>query len=234
MRGTARHRPDDQAAVAASAPGARERLLAVAGRLFAEHGFGAVKTRLLASAASVNIAAINYYFGSKEGLYRETVLAAHRRSTDRFLAELSDTRVSAQERLRTFIHGIVHSALDPQAYGMRLLARELVAQSDALDDVVNLSIRPVADRLKELLGEIAGTGVPPERLRHACASIIGQCLYWMSHRPVIERLQPEERFDPVPIAEDIIAFSLRGLHGLAQSPAASLAPAERLGQRTST
>jgi AcrR family transcriptional regulator len=49
---------------------ARERLLHAALRLFAERGFDKTSTRGIAQAAGVNIAAINYYFGDKAGLYR--------------------------------------------------------------------------------------------------------------------------------------------------------------------
>lgn len=47
----------------------RRRLLATAGRLFAEKGFDGVSTRDIANAAGVNISLISYYFNGKEGLY---------------------------------------------------------------------------------------------------------------------------------------------------------------------
>src|SRR3989449_8498487 len=49
----------------------RERLLDTAERLFAEHGFRAVSVRVITSHAGCNVAAVNYYFGGKENLYRE-------------------------------------------------------------------------------------------------------------------------------------------------------------------
>jgi AcrR family transcriptional regulator len=52
----------------------RERLLDSAERLFAEHGFDATSTRaIIEDAGGANSAAINYYFGSKEGLLREVL-----------------------------------------------------------------------------------------------------------------------------------------------------------------
>ncbi len=46
----------------------RLRLLDAAERLFAEQGFGATSLRAVTSEAGVNIAAVNYHFGSKEAL----------------------------------------------------------------------------------------------------------------------------------------------------------------------
>ena len=51
---------------------ARHRLLHTALRLFAQKGFAKTSTREIAREAEVNISAISYYFGDKEGLYTAT------------------------------------------------------------------------------------------------------------------------------------------------------------------
>jgi AcrR family transcriptional regulator len=51
----------------------RRRILSTALEMFAEQGYEATSTRLLAERAGVNLPAIPYYFGSKEGLYRAVV-----------------------------------------------------------------------------------------------------------------------------------------------------------------
>lgn len=47
----------------------RERILAAALPLFAEHGYAGTSTRMVAGAADVNVATLAYYFEGKEGLY---------------------------------------------------------------------------------------------------------------------------------------------------------------------
>ena len=54
-----------------SNPDTRERILDVAERQFMEHGYEATSMRMITSAADVNLAAVNYHFGSKEGLLRD-------------------------------------------------------------------------------------------------------------------------------------------------------------------
>lgn len=54
--------------VADDASDTKTRLLRMAERLFAEQGFDGVSLRQLTAAAGVNLAAVNYHFGSKEGL----------------------------------------------------------------------------------------------------------------------------------------------------------------------
>jgi AcrR family transcriptional regulator len=55
------------------AGGVRELLLDTAERLFAEVGVGATSVRDITAAAGANVAAVNYYFGSREGLLRAVI-----------------------------------------------------------------------------------------------------------------------------------------------------------------
>lgn len=52
---------------------ARERLIMAGLEIFGRLGYEAASTRMLALKADVNLAAIPYYFGGKEGLYHATV-----------------------------------------------------------------------------------------------------------------------------------------------------------------
>src|SRR6186713_1424983 len=58
-------------ALNAQAPVATKgRILDAAEALFMEHGFEATSLRLITAAAAVNLAAVNYHFGSKEELFQ--------------------------------------------------------------------------------------------------------------------------------------------------------------------
>ncbi|MEZ4651040.1 MAG: TetR/AcrR family transcriptional regulator [Candidatus Eisenbacteria bacterium] len=51
----------------------QKRILAAAEKLFAERGFAATSLRSIVAEARVNLAAVHYHFGSKEGLIREVL-----------------------------------------------------------------------------------------------------------------------------------------------------------------
>lgn len=62
---------------------ARERLLDAAEKLFCQRGFEGTSVREITAEAGCNVAAVNYYFGSKEKLYEEMF---HRRLSEKFRA----------------------------------------------------------------------------------------------------------------------------------------------------
>src|SRR5690349_5773299 len=51
----------------------KARILDAAETLFMEHGFEATSLRLITAAAGVNLAAVNYHFGSKEELFQSVL-----------------------------------------------------------------------------------------------------------------------------------------------------------------
>ncbi len=57
-------------AIDATSADTKTRILDAAEELFMEHGFEATSLRSLTSAASVNLAAVNYHFGTKEELFQ--------------------------------------------------------------------------------------------------------------------------------------------------------------------
>jgi AcrR family transcriptional regulator len=78
-------------AVDATSADTKTRILDAAEQLFMEHGFEATSLRSLTTAASVNLAAVNYHFGSTEELF-EAVLT-------RRLDPMNQERIELLERI---------------------------------------------------------------------------------------------------------------------------------------
>src|SRR5437868_9978051 len=64
------NRPARKAAALDTSQDTKTRILDVAEGLFMEHGCEATSLRQLTAAAGVNLAAVNYHFGSKEELFQ--------------------------------------------------------------------------------------------------------------------------------------------------------------------
>lgn len=74
----------------------RARILSVAERLFSEHGIDGVSMRTLAARSKVNLAAVHYYFGSKEALFEAMFARRARVITEKRLKMLAECRADPE------------------------------------------------------------------------------------------------------------------------------------------
>ncbi len=121
-----------------------ERIERAATDLFAEHGFDAVGVRDIARAAKVPVSAINYYFGSKEALYRECT----RKLAHEYVGE-------AREQLDrgATLNGILEHYLDFGGRNSRLIKMWLDLQLSGESDARSYSNREILDPMWRILSE---------------------------------------------------------------------------------
>ncbi len=214
----------------------RQRLLAAAGEVFAGQGFRNATIREICRRARVNLAAVNYHFGDKERLYLAVLVSAHTRAREKYPLFSGDSaEMPPALRLRAFIHDLLFSLLDegmPAWYG-KLMAREMIEPTTALDALVENMLRPMAEQLRAIVRELLGAGVSDDMVRYCQLSIVSQCVHYRHARPVIQRLFPQQHYDPADIqalVDHITRFSLIALQGLARGE--DYRPAAASGERS--
>ncbi len=200
-----------------------QRLIEAAARMFVEQGFGSAKVRDIVARAGANIAAVNYHFGSKEGLYA-AVIQYH---SAQAIAELSqhagDDGVRGPEAcLRDYVCTFLQRLLTdtPQFTMSKLVAREMVDPTAAFGLIIEKFIWPQYQALHAIVRSIVGAKPSDELVRRCCLSVVGQCLYYQFARQVVARLDPEFGYGPADVerlAEHIVAFSLGGIHQSART-----------------
>ena len=116
----------------------KDRILGAAEELFAQHGFAGTSLRQVTSRADVNIAAVNYHFGSKENLVNEVFrrrmdeMSAHR------LAALKTALEQHPGELEPILAAFVEPALaiaqdrHGGAAFVRVVARAYAEKNDSL------------------------------------------------------------------------------------------------------
>lgn len=200
----------------------RQRLLEAAGEVFAEKGFAKATVREICDRAGANVAAINYYFRDKEGLYREAIQHWSEISRKNYPPDLGlGANPTAAERLGAFIRSFLFRILDKSRPGWhgKLLAREMVEPTDTLDELVESAYRPMNERLRQIVRQLGGGRLNKTEVRLCARSILGQCLYYGHARPVIVRLDPDETFEPADVerlAAHVTRFSLEAINALAK------------------
>src|SRR5215216_6466006 len=135
---------------------ARERLIDAAGEMFAELGFHQTTVREICQRAGANIAAVNYHFRDKTGLYTEVVRQSMRAAQLDTVRAAFDQNVSPEEILRAVIKARLESlrSLDLGDWHFRIFAHELAKPTPAMNVVVNEAIRPLYSRMCKLIGSM--------------------------------------------------------------------------------
>ena len=202
----------------------RARLLKAAARLFGERGFNHVSVREICKEAGANLASVNYYFRDKLGLYRELIAAVAEGMNQGKIAALeAGTGQAPEEQLGTYIRRFLHQLLDEgpgeDCWMEKLIGREMMEPTPALDLIIEKGIRPAGERLNKLVSEVLGLPSSDSRVLLTASSIQGLCLWYRSSRTVAERMVPDLRFTKEVIdgiAEFVAKFSLAGMRALVE------------------
>ncbi|MBP3729992.1 MAG: TetR/AcrR family transcriptional regulator, partial [Mailhella sp.] len=108
----------------------RRHILETAVRLFAEHGYADTTSKIICREAGVNSAAVNYYFGSRDDLYRVVLDEVHEHIVnEKQMAEICDSPLPAEEKLGRILDAYIRTAYDGQSYYARIWTHEMVAPS---------------------------------------------------------------------------------------------------------
>lgn len=116
----------------------KDRILSAAEELFAQHGFAGTSLRQVTSQADVNIAAVNYHFGSKDNLVNEVFRRRMDEMTSDRLARLERARQEHPGELGPVLAAFVEPALamaqDRHNGGafVRVIARAYAEKNDNL------------------------------------------------------------------------------------------------------
>ncbi len=198
----------------------RIRLIDAAGPIFATKGFEAATVREICHRAGANLAAVNYHFGSKEGLYAATVRQAHpNRLEQRFVPEYAPGTPPA-DRLRAFVGVLLSRLLELKTtdWQWRLLLREITDPTPMCREMLQGHFRAGFGALLGIIDEVVEPGVPPPRRHQIALSIVAQCVYYRSAASIIPMLVDEEElaahYHTEALADHVTRFSLAAL-GLA-------------------
>jgi AcrR family transcriptional regulator len=196
----------------------RARLLAAGERLFGERGFKRVTVREICRAARANVAAVNYHFGDKLGLYREVLRGAIEamRATNDAAREAGQGQ-TPEEELRRYIHVFLQRVLTPGREGIhRIITREMNDPTPLLDDLVEQGVRPRIEYLSTLIARILGCGPDDQRVLRCVGSVQAQAVAYFPN-PIAERLGFAFEATPAQIkkaAAHIATFSIAGVRAV--------------------
>ncbi|KQY12738.1 CerR family C-terminal domain-containing protein [Rhizobium sp. Root482] len=214
-----------------SDPSRKEKLLAASLDIFGRYGFDGTSTRQLADAAGVNLQAIPYYFGGKDGLYIATadhlvsLIEAHvgemRRQMGARLAALDAAGESlASTEARLLLTGIARTMItlfvskQSEAWA-RFIIREQMEPTEAFERIYQGIMAPMIGIVRRLVAAILEADPASEPVRLRALSFVGGILVFrVAHAAILAQME----------WETVGPRQLETLHDLAADLVAALEP----------
>lgn len=174
----------------------KQRLIEAAETLFADEGFEKVSVRDITQMANANVAAVNYHFGSREGLV-EIVMS-------RYISPVNEERIARLDALerraagkalaleeiieafvRPFTTQVRRSELSEKLF-FKLMGR-MFGEQCKLPQNVEMSFHTVAVRFNKAFSK-ALPGVPNEEIWWRVHLMAGAMIHTMAHGEMLQRL----------------------------------------------
>ncbi|MFQ5736478.1 MAG: TetR/AcrR family transcriptional regulator [Thermodesulfobacteriota bacterium] len=200
-------------------PSTKEKILDTAERLFSESGYHSTSLRAITGAAEVNLAAVNYHFGSKEALLEAVI--------ERRLTPLNNSRIEMLNAVRSeaarsgsapAVRDIMYAFIEPtlrfrqsgkgMEHFMALLGRAMVEPDDTVKKrflrLMGPFIDLMLDSLKRALPEL-----PQEMLVNRFHFTIGSLFFTM--HACCQSSLPEGLRLKGPLTDELVDFVTAGM-----------------------
>ena len=177
--------------------GSKRKLLDAAEVLFAEKGFEAVSVRDITQVAKTNVAAVNYHFGSRDGLLTLVMMRYMVPVTEERLARLeslekkwSGKSIPLEELIDALVRPLVgqvrKSDLSERLF-YKLTGRIFAEQGNGLPPQIEDQFRQVAERFTRSFARTLPS-VPAEDLAWRIHFVIGGMIHMLTHQEILFRV----------------------------------------------
>ncbi len=188
-----RHNKADNPPASKPADNTRTRLLDAAAEVFAERGFDKATIREICRRAGSNVALVNYHFGDKLELYTE-VFRRSLQCGSKPVPALPPATTEPAVALRQIVDAMLERAFekrDDTNLRYRLMLHEFARPSVAMARVVDVALRPVYERLCEIVGALLERP-PRHRTTRLCVhGILGQVAHFSHSGRILDLLWPQ-------------------------------------------
>jgi len=201
----------------------KARILDAAEALFMEHGFEATSLRSITATAAVNLAAVNYHFGSKEELFQAVLTRrldpmnqARVSLLDKLEADAAAQPLACEQILTALLTPALTLARDPQRGGknfLKLLGRAYADPAPFIRQFLSEQYAQMIARFKAAFGR-ALPQLPRKELSWRLHFIMGALSYTLAGTDalkLIAELNPLETDNDEILLRRLAPFLLAGL-----------------------
>lgn len=191
----------------------RQRIIDCAGRLIAKNGFAKTTSKSICAAAKVNMAAVNYHFGSREGLYIAIMQQVHTYMLN-FLQvnDLYTSSLSPKEKIESFLDMYINNVLFGDNWYLEVWIREEMSASPFLEELLKEQAKPKIDLLVKIFAEYLSLPPDDPRLYSYVASAISPfMMMFIGRHSHAHKLLPKAYAVLPEVIDSMKAFVFAGL-----------------------
>jgi len=199
------------------------RILDAAEELFMRHGFEGASMRMLTAQAGVNLAAVNYHFGSKDALIEavfrrrlDPMNAERLAELERLEREAAGKALTPQAIIRAFIGTGLRMIEDTRGGGRtfsRLLGRAYSEPAKSIRQLIGQMYAPAMERFKAAFVR-ALPELPRDELVWRMHFMFGTLAYTLAATDTVQLIagaKAEDRYDARVLEDRLTAFMSAGL-----------------------
>lgn len=168
----------------------RAHIIECAGRLIASQGFAQTTSKSICQAAQVNMAAVNYYFGSRDGLYMAVMQEVHDHLLSlEELTALYNSKQSPAEKIIAFVELYIENLLKQSNWYVEVWTRELLVPSPLFMEIFKSNLPKFKIALL-LFAQYLELPVTDMRLYSCIFGTMApfMLIYLQRHNPVLQHL----------------------------------------------
>jgi len=199
----------------------KERILAAAENLFAEHGFAATSLRKITGAAKANLASVHYHFGSKEALIGAVFARRFGRvneerlaGLDQVLAEAGGEPPRVEDILRSFVTPMARMARERHLVTLRRLLMRLHVEPDQ-DEIIRIFLSQFEEVMARYLPALqrALPEIPRKDLAWRLRFAVGGMVHAFGSPPAFQEIWREHcgPYDDEEMVQRLIEFMAAGI-----------------------
>ena len=201
----------------------RQSLLAAGSAIFSDKGYRDTTIADICERAKANIAAVNYHFGDKETLYRESWRYAFLKSIETYPPDGGVSEdAPPEDRLRGQVEAILRRVADENNNEFLILLKEIANPTGLLKDLVNDELGPIRKRMQAAIGDILGKRATKSQVRFCTISLLMQCVNVIV-AGLTKKQGWEDDDDPLKIddiddyIDHVVRFSLAGISSIGRN-----------------
>ena len=192
-----------------------EKIIKCAGQLIAEKGFASVTSKEICRAAGVNLAAVNYHFGSRDGLYlavlenvQQYLISIHT------LTDLYESNLTPRQKIEKCIDFLAGNAFYKIDWQISVWVREVMNPSPAFMEIFRKEGLPKISVLIKMFSEYTGYTPGDPKLYSGLITLFAPFVMCLLGRHYAARKEMPVHIPIEIMAENIKQLALANLENL--------------------